>query len=611
MNLISTFDSTKESLLTLMQGIKSGKTQLPDFQRGWVWSDSLIKSLLSSVSLSYPIGTIMMLQTSNQGIRFKPRLVEGVKLPSHVQDPEPEWLVLDGQQRLTSLFLALYSKHVVKTKDTRGKSISRWYYLDICKSLGLSGDQEDSIVSLPENKCIRNVRGDIIIDCSTTEMECKAEFLPLPLIFDVPGLTSWQMEYLKDRDLFNERLNRWNNLQTVIQRFQQYQVPLILLNKETPKEAICQVFEKVNTGGEPLNVFELLTATYAAENFNLREDWQLREQRLYKHSVLRSTENTDFLQTVALLATRARRMQKINEGESPDTAPGVSCRRRDTLELELTAYKAWADQATEGLEKAAKLLFEHKIFDARDLPYKSQLIPLAAILAVLGNNADNDGVRRKIMRWYWCGVFGELYGSAGESRIARDLQEVLSWIEKDRSEPSTVSVANFSPSRLLTLKSRTSAAYKGIHALILKAGGMDFRTGITIQSQEYFDEKVDIHHIFPQDWCKKNSIDPDHQDCIVNKTVLSAKTNRIIGNQRPSVYLVRIQKDARIDDARLSQILHSHLIDITSLKADDFTGFFKKRERALLKYIRNAMGSPTEQDIKQLQLDTYNEFSTL
>lgn len=103
---ITTFDSTKESLLDMLRGIRDGKTQLPDFQRGWVWDDLHVRSLLASLSLSYPIGAVMMLQTGGEGVRFKPRLVEGVELH---RPPEPERLIMDGQQRLTSLFQALYS----------------------------------------------------------------------------------------------------------------------------------------------------------------------------------------------------------------------------------------------------------------------------------------------------------------------------------------------------------------------------------------------------------------------------------------------------------------------------------------------------------------------
>ena len=136
----TTFSSDKESLGDLLLSISKGKTQLPDFQRGWIWDDEHIRSLLASISMSYPIGAVMMLETGGAGIRFKPRLVEGVALPSKV---EPERLILDGQQRLTSLYRALSATEPVKTKDSRGKEILRWYYLDICRALSPNGDLEE------------------------------------------------------------------------------------------------------------------------------------------------------------------------------------------------------------------------------------------------------------------------------------------------------------------------------------------------------------------------------------------------------------------------------------------------------------------------------------
>src|SRR5436305_2092872 len=93
----------------------------------------------------------------------------------------------------------------------------------------------------------------------------------------------------------------------VIKRFEQYQVPLILLRKETPKEAVCQVFEKVNTGGVSLTVFELLTADYAADDYNLRDDWDKRVAEFGGHELLSGFAATDFLQIITLLSTWDRR----------------------------------------------------------------------------------------------------------------------------------------------------------------------------------------------------------------------------------------------------------------------------------------------------------------
>ena len=293
----TTFDSTKESLQDILRDIRSGKIQLPDFQRGWIWDDNHVKSLLASIAVSYPIGAVMLLETGNPDVRFRPRPVEGVELNL---GKEPEWLILDGQQRLTSLFQALFLGKPVMTRDLRGNPVERWYYLDVQIALDPEADQEDAIISIPADRKIRNFRGEVIKDYSTTALECEADLFPLPLVFDFPALMAWQTEYLKDGN--PQHHEDWLKLgQEIIPRFQSYQIPLIKLSKSTPKEAVCQVFEKVNTGGVSLTVFELLTATFAADDYNLREDWAQRQRELRKEKVLRTVQSDDFLQAISLL----------------------------------------------------------------------------------------------------------------------------------------------------------------------------------------------------------------------------------------------------------------------------------------------------------------------
>lgn len=596
MDSIRNFDSTKVFLSTLLQDIKNCKIQLPDFQRGWVWDDNHIKSLLASISLTYPIGAVMLLETGNASVRFKPRLVEGVHLSKSIN---PDQLILDGQQRLTSLFLALYSDKSVETTDARGKQIKRWYYIDINKALSSNGDREDAIISLPEERVVRNFRREIENDYSKPEYECKADLFPLSQVYSYAG---WMTGYFDYWDYNKEKIKLFNQFNDeVIKRFEQYQVPLITLNKETPKDAICQVFEKVNTGGVALTVFELLTATFAADDFNLRDDWAKRKKHLYKQKVLTSLENTDFLQAVTLLATYAHKFK------NPDSA--ISCKRKDILRLTIDDYKMWADAASDGFEKAGKLLRLQNFFTEHDLPYRTQLTPLAAILAVLKNRADNDGIRAKLAQWYWCGIFGELYGGAIETRFAKDFPEVLNWIDGGPF-PDTIVDANFAPARLLSLQTRNSAAYKGIYALLIRDGGMDLRSGTPIHALMDFDEQIDIHHIFPRDWCEKNAINAKHCNSIVNKTALSATTNRMIGGNSPGFYLTRIQKSASIEDERMDNILRSHLIEPVYLRTDNFDAFFKARESALLDRIERAMGKSIARDITQEDdlADKINEY---
>ena len=270
---VASFDSTKRPMEEMLRDAGAGKMQLPDFQRGWVWDDHQIKDLIASVSLSFPIGAVMTLEAGGEDVRFKTRPIEGAG--SWASEVGPETLILDGQQRLTSLFQSLKSGKVVATRDTRDNDINRWYYLDMKKCVGSEADREEAVVAVPEDKVVRTFRGEVILDLSSCEKEYDQDMFPLSSIFSADD---WQEGYL---DYWNLDKAKWDlykrfNAQ-VIKRFEQYQVPVIELDKETPKEAVCLVFEKVNTGGEPLTVFELLTASFAADDFLLREDWDCRK----------------------------------------------------------------------------------------------------------------------------------------------------------------------------------------------------------------------------------------------------------------------------------------------------------------------------------------------
>ncbi|UJH71175.1 hypothetical protein [Ornithinimicrobium sp. INDO-MA30-4] len=201
-------------------------------------------------------------------------------------------------------------------------------------------------------------------------------------------------------------------------------------------------------------MFELLTATFAgdksyfdqhATDFRLNEDWKETQQQFSGYPSLNGLESTDFLQAVTLLATRKRNM--AHSGSRP---PAVSAKREDILKLSLDDYLEWVDPVRLAFKWAADFLADRHIFDTRFLPYPKQVVPLAAIRAVMGDAADLLGPRKNLVRWYWCGILGELYGSAIETRFVRDLEQVPDWsLDKPRATtPNTVNDATFVESRL-------------------------------------------------------------------------------------------------------------------------------------------------------------------
>jgi len=361
-----------------------------------------------------------------------------------------------------------------------------------------------------------------------------------------------------------------------------------------------------------LNVFELITATFAAEKFNLRDDWlgsverkvEGRQTRLHASELLRNVEASDFIQSITILDTLERRRARLaqliaaNGGVVPEVErqqlPSVSAKRKNMLELTRSAYEAWADKVERGYKQVPSFLSKQFVMRLRELPYQTQLVPLAAILAELEDKSWLTPVNlAKLSRWFWCGVLGELYSGSVETRMAKDVEEVLAWLQSDGPLPSTVVEASFDAQRLDRLYTRNSAAYKGVNVLVLREGAEDWYFKSTIDKLESDDMmSLDIHHIFPEDWCKKNGIKPAVYNSIVNKTPISYKANRKIGGVAPSNYLNRLQSEklVALDSVQMDAILHSHKVPAQFLRSDDFDGFYQARKALLLQLIENAMG---------------------
>ena len=117
-------------------------------------------------------------------------------------------------------------------------------------------------------------------------------------------------------------------------------------------------------------------------------------------------------------------------------------------------YEDWADQIEAGFVKAVRFLHRQKIFNARDVPYSAQLVPLAAILTDLGHLSETEEVQQKIARWYWCSVLGGMYAGATDTQAARDFSEVTAWVKEGGKEPTTIKEANFQKNRLPELRTR-------------------------------------------------------------------------------------------------------------------------------------------------------------
>ncbi len=583
-------------------------------------------SLIASVSRGFPMGALMSLKSKiDTGVVFAYRPVEGAVVAAQTK---PEQLLLDGQQRMTSLYQSCMRRQVVSTITAKKRLVTRWFYIDIRKALSSDTDRDSAIFSVPQDRKLKeNFDKDIKLDLSFAQFEYEKLIYPLNQAFN---WDTWQEEFgdywiTRGQPEMREIFKQFKN--EVLKNFSEYQVPVIALGADTSHEAVCLVFEKVNTGGKALDAFELLTAMYAAQGHKLRDDWLGNERaddselRIgikkllanfgraagQEQGVLANVASTDFLQAIALLHTKEiRRMAMASKPNKENEWPAVRATRQSLLDLPLEAYKKHADSVRKGFERAAKFLRQQQIYRVVDLPYQTQLVPLAAIFAEIGDKVEHDTHIKKLVRWYWCGVFGELYGSAVESRFAKDILEVPAWLDGG-AEPSTVTDGVLRADRLLTMRSRLSAAYKGLQALLMLEGASDFRSGQAFDQAVFFDEAVDIHHIFPRAWCESHKLSAMLYDSVVNKTPLSYRTNRIIGGVAPSSYLAKLENGKKDSNGRviepaiaksvLSDYLKTHRIPVNELYADDFHGFMKARKNLLMQLISSVTGHPMVETI--------------
>jgi hypothetical protein len=557
-------DTNPRELKELLGQIHKGEVGLPDFQRDFVWDPHATQELVVSIASNYPAGSLLRIRNTQR--LFACREFQGAaELSGH----GPTFLVLDGQQRLTSLYQAFY-----------GVGEHR-YFLNLRRLLD-GADFEEAIFHLRANH--RRAR-------QYESFDTQAQELILPLSVFKGGRGEFIMwtrhvartlqgeERVRLENALDEHVDPW------VQRIDDYRFPVVTLSDETPADAVCTIFETLNRTGVKLSAFELLTARFWPKNVNLRSLWASAKERF---PIIDDFEIDPYyaLQAVSL-ACRA--------------AP--SCKRGDVLDLEAPAVEEWWERAIEGLGRALEILRDDcGVMVPKWLPYYTILVPIAAILAKrpLPGGPDGGAVRNKLVRWYWCAVFGQAYENAPNSQSAKDVVEVIRWLDGG-APPATVADFRFDPRILRDTTSRQRALYRGIMGLVLRRGPRDFHTNRRITGELIVEKHIDDHHVFPDAHLKgrKPPVPERLINCVLNRTLIDRKTNIRISDNPPSKYLRAVRK-ALDREADFNGLLRSHLLpsgDVSPFWRDDFEEFLNWRQAALWKEIQEVTGVTEETDL--------------
>jgi hypothetical protein len=544
----------------LLNSIHTSETALPDFQRDFVWLPSQTLALIISLTKRFPAGTLLRLESSNP--MFQARAFAGApELNGH----RPKYLVLDGQQRLSSLYQALYGT---------GEHL---YYVSIKKLLA-GEDIEDSIAFY------RREVGESYY--GTIEKQAKWGILPLHVIFGDEGFYNWlfkvkssiasleqqgkQIGFSSDDATINQLMALYNlHVEPVVS----YEFPVVTLKDGITIEAVCTIFETLNNSGVRLSVFDLLAARYFAQEVNLRQLWA---DALENTRYLRKFDIDPYylLQSICVEARN-------------------SIKRSDILQLDPEIAKRCWDDAIWGMDEALDLLHEEcGVLKPELLSYNTILVPLAASFMIHRQlkGPDLGRLRNCLKQWYWCSVFSQTYESGPTSQTLTDYKEIKVWIGGGEP-PQTVRDFKFDLSRLYTTTTRQRAIYRGVLCLILQHHPNDFHSARPITSGLIEENGIDDHHIFPNAFLNATTTYPQAEiDAIVNRTMIDSETNKRIGKNPPSKYLDKIAS-AWGNPAILDQVLSSHQLptgEKSSLRRDDFESFRNERAETLYRLIIDA-----------------------
>lgn len=555
-------DTNPRALKDLLAEINNRTTALPDFQRDFVWEPGATQELIVSIANNYPAGSILRVRDAKRV--FAAREFEGAPA---LDGAKHTFLVLDGQQRLTSLYQAFY-----------GVGEHR-YFIDLGK-LRDGSDFEESIFHDRATTKRSRRREDFAV-------QAKELLLPLSVLRGgAGGFGQWGRKVA--RGLSNtERIALEDALDVIeeqwIRAIDDYHFPVVTLSDRTEPDALCTIFETLNRTGVKLSVFELLTARFWPLSINLRDLWNRAQA---DHPIIEHFGVDPYY---------------VLQGISLASRPNPSCKRGDVLNLAASDIEAWWGKVVAGLATGLEILRDDcKVMLPKWLPYQTMLPPLAAVLARSGSpkSAEAGAHREKLKRWFWCSVFGQAYESSPNSRSAKDVTELNSWLAGGDA-PESVHALRFDPRALRDVTPRQRSVYRGVINLILGCGARDFHTQAVITGKLMAEQGIDDHHIFPSAYLERRGITSARvRDCVLNRTLIDRTTNQMINDRAPSDYLAEIRAtpgfpfEAILASHGLPAVADSPLLD------DNFEPFLAWRQEWLWREIQRVTGLVAASDLE-------------
>lgn len=519
------------SIPKIIEQIISGQLRIPAFQRGFVWDAERVAYLMDSIYKGYPFGAAILWRTKEQ---LKSDRQLG---PFPLSDRDPDYpvdYVLDGQQRLTSIF-GVFQTQLDPSADASWARV----YFDLAASPDL---QESQFISLPDDK-----------------VEPGRHF-PIGTFFDVSGYRQ------ATKSLDDETADRIGKVQFA---FQQASIPIQLVETDD-RAKVAIVFERVNRMGIRLDVLQLLSAWTWSEDFDLQDKFAELAEDLRPFGFHEVGDDSNLL---------LRACAAIVAG---DVAPGK------LIGLNGGEVRDRFGEVVNGLKGAIEFLKANlRIETLENLPYAALLVPLAVFFATPGTTSVKmtDAQRQTLLRWFWRSCFSRRYSAGVIRNLNRDITEARNLRLGEKSTLDNIPVT-IDPDFFVNQTFTVGTVHTNVFVLLLaQVNPVSFVSGNPVQLGEVLQayNRNEFHHVYPRAYLKKLGRETGDINLLANFVFLSAVDNKTLGGVAPSVYRAKMDSDS------VPRILEKALCP-ASIFDDDYDVFLRERAELLTAAAKKLVG---------------------
>ena len=558
---------------TILSDISECKWVLPHFQRYFDWNKNDVKEFWESIFKDYYVGSFLLWETDRDPkLGIQP--IDGVIKKG--DEIKPNFIILDGQQRITSLHYAIKVPPKIYLK---GIKFPLYYYVNFNKYL--NSDTKKDVIEFRTEKI-------------KEEESFKRMLFPLYQLekYDewVDGLEDYMHSQSKDQDYVNKLRAIRKIIQMKLRHMYEFEIPYIELPKSMELFQVTDIFENINTKGKSLSVFDLLIARLYKYDINLKKLWDVTKNKYPK--IERYSDRIPKTQIYILQA-----MSILYEKNN-------SAKRADVLDIYEKIYekperdfeKDWnntSNYMNKAIEKIENMRDGFGVKDEKELPFAPVIPVLTALLKTIDEKGKKPEFYVKVSRWYWSAVFTNAYSEAADSQMTDDFRELKKWFEKEDEKPKTVKELEKKISNedldFIEIQTKSNAKYKGVMSLIALKGARDFNTSQMLENAR----KNDKDHIFPRSF-NFGFGSNKYVHSVLNMTWMSEETNKKIkGCKNPSKYVPEFRQRFRGTDNEFAGMLKTHFINEKAMEyliQDKFTEFIDERQKSIISKIKNLIG---------------------